>query len=507
MKIIYSSTYLHSADDIFPPSDSRLALNEYTFINIFNGLEHSYDFENYRAGHDLYQWQSTLNGYIAFVAKNKRIEVRESKPENIFLPINSKFENINFLGMNELNAISKIHSLGDRAVKAYPYGVDNAVHFELFDDLNKPPIAVIEKKYERYVPEYVYESGLITINDRNEGKVELDFFDHDFELEKHLKLKVHAGAQAYDYFVKDNRFYVSARPLSFFCISLENHEVLWELKLDWAYQVMMPFGIRPEQYGSKICIQARDEHRWALLDLDTGAVTQNVKIELSSGVLPITAHPFGMTNYKSFYCESFVFVQFSYHMLLVYDAETGKKLHEIACPNEFSFLTFVGFKSDCFYFYLRPSAGGTYVPYSGVLIIPREELLSSEPLKLELEEKGDIHHNIIPDGEYESYEVIASYDNMGDALRFIQIEVNTIVCLFSYTPYCKGTSLWKLYVNQKFNGKITVKIDRNKLKDRDDSKFDQMVSLLNEYYQEISFAPIGEKLKKPVHAQVQWEYF
>ena len=96
---------------------------------------------------------------------------------------------------------------------------------------------------------------------------------------------------------------------------------------------------------------------------------------------------------------------------------------------------------------------------------------------------------------------------MGDALRFIQIEMNTIVCLHSYTHYSQGTSLWKLYVNQKFNGKVTIKIDRDKLKDRDDRKFDQMVSLYNEYYQEISFAPIGAKLKRPVHAQVTCEYF
>jgi|SRR5690554_3969173 len=508
MKIIYSSTYLNSREDIFLPSDSRVGLNEYTFTHIFNGLEHSYDFSNYLPGYDFCKWLSIHEDGLGLIAKDRKIEISEAHAENVFMAINSRFEKIDFFGLKEFDFVGNYRILNNKVVKAYPYGDDSHIHFELYDDLTNPPIATIKDKYEGYRTYLVHKMGLVTIERFQQNKIDIDFYNDKFEHGGHKELKIIGRPEIYEFFIKDNKLYISSRPFCFFCVCLESYEVLWMLELDWCYQVMTPSGVHPENYGHYLCIQARDEGRWALVDLDTGKIVQDVNIKLSEGIYFPPQGPGCLTyGYRSFYCEGFVFVEFSTNLLVVYDAKTGRKLHEIACPNEFSFLAFMGFKSDCFYFYLKHSASAVFIPYSGVLIIPREELLSQEPLKLELEDKGDIHHNIIPDGEFESYEVVASYDNMGDALRFIQIEMNTIVCLHSYTHYSQGTSLWKLYVNQKFNGKVTIKIDRDKLKDRDDRKFDQMVSLYNEYYQEISFAPIGAKLKRPVHAQVTWEYF
>lgn len=98
MKIVYSSTYLHSSDDIFLPSDSRLALNEYTFTHIFNGLEHGYDFDNYMAGYDFCKWLNIVDNGVGLIAKNQKIEVSEAYESNVFVVINDDFESINFFG-------------------------------------------------------------------------------------------------------------------------------------------------------------------------------------------------------------------------------------------------------------------------------------------------------------------------------------------------------------------------------------------------------------------------
>lgn len=509
MKIIYSSAYSHSGHDMFPLSNPEVAINEYTYTHIFNGLEHRYDFKSYFSGHNLYRWNDDKN--IALIDNN--ISIRRGISKNAHMFIDEKFDLVTYYGKKEIYKVDGVVFFKNFLLIEYPNGVDDDIHLELYENLDDEPLYTLKGKYQGY--RQIFSCGNdILITSYSGNNISIQFYNAKLQYVTEVNLETKSEATVGVISIKEDTIYILSHPFDIFCVSLETKKIVWHtvmpwpFNIDWGQDGVGKTGLTRNHRDKQYCIQARDEGRWALVDLDTGKITQDVNIKLSEGVYFPPQGPGCLTyGYRSFYCEGFVFVEFSMDLLIIYEAKTGKKLHEIAIPNEFSFLSFMGFKSDCFYFYLIHSASAVYIPYSGILIIPREELLSQEPLKLELEDKGDIHHNIIPDGEFESYEVVASYDNMGDALRFIQIEMNTIVCLHSYTHYSQGTSLWKLYVNQKFNGKVTIKIDRDKLKDRDDRKFDQMVSLYNEYYQEISFAPIGAKLKRPVHAQVTWEYF
>lgn len=201
--------------------------------------------------------------------------------------------------------------------------------------------------------------------------------------------------------------------------------------------------------------------------------------------------------------SGYMFGYYTGAVIRVFDELTGNHVQDIEVPNEFSLAKrSPQVKGDHIYFLLSSGGGLHKVDcYGGVMVLPREELKQGFPLNIEVEDKGDISYQAIKDGKTEYYEVTASYEELGDVLRFGQIEIRLVAQKYAYNFWGNMEDNFKARLNKKFNGRIVLCVDKARLKNPDESKFDLMVKLFNEHFKEKSLAPATEK---PL--TLEWKY-
>jgi len=247
--------------------------------------------------------------------------------------------------------------------------------------------------------------------------------------------------------------------------------------------------------GDRIYLSGRDDWQWYILSADTGEILLEDSINFEDEDADLG---------RLWSHDGFLFLYLRYNVLRIMDETTGRVFQDIPIPEEF--ILSLGFYPEVIgdYIYIRLSNGGgieRMSTYGGLMILSLEELKQGFPLTIEVEDKGDISHQAIEDGKTEYYEITASYEELGDVLRFGQIEIKLVAQRFAYNHWGNLDDNWKTRINKKFDGRMVFNVDKAKLKNPDDSKFDLMVELFNKHFAEKFRAPAN---KKPL--TIEWRY-
>ena len=271
-----------------------------------------------------------------------------------------------------------------------------------------------------------------------------------------------------------------------FALDKATGETLWETEI--------PVYIRNMQLiGDRVYISSNADRSYLVICATTGEIL-------------FSKHEKGEDNAEFIWLwadSGYMFGYYTGGVIRVFDESTGNHVQDIEIPDEFSLAKrSPQIKGDYIYFFLS-SAGGLHRVdcYGGVMVLSREELKQGFPLSIEIEDKGNISYQAITDGKTEYYEITASYEELGDVLRFGQIEVRLVAQKYAYNFWGNMEDNFKARLNKKFNGRIVLNVDRARLKNPDERKFDLMVELFNEYFKENSLAPAT---KKPLI--LEWQY-
>lgn len=247
--------------------------------------------------------------------------------------------------------------------------------------------------------------------------------------------------------------------------------------------------------GNQLYLSSQRDWHWCVLCADTGDVLLHDSYVIENG----------FSKMGWLWADSgYLFLHYRYNVLRIMDEATGEIVQDVSIPEEFSLRNTSYPIVNVDYIYIRLSSGGGIAKmstYGGVMILPREELKQGFPLTIEVEDKGDISHQAIADGKTEYYEITASYEELGDVLRFGQIEIKLVAHCFAYHQLGNLDNDWKTRINKKFDGRMVFNVDKAKLKNPDDSKFDLMVELFNKHFAEKFRAPAN---KKPL--TIEWRY-
>ncbi|MBN58034.1 MAG: hypothetical protein CMI04_10075 [Oceanospirillaceae bacterium] len=298
-----------------------------------------------------------------------------------------------------------------------------------------------------------------------------------------------------DFFKYKNNFIVSAGTMTgqdhsgqLLYLDADTGATLWQRDL--------PFSIYfCTMVGDRVYLSSQCDWHWCVLCADTGDILLQ-----DSYVIKHEMDTMGWLWGDSGY----IFLSYGENILRIMDEVTGEIVQDVPIPEDFSLSnTSHPIVNDDF-IYIRLSNGGGIEKihtYGGVIILPREELKQGFPLTIEVEDKGDISHQAIADGKTEYYEITASYEELGDVLRFGQIEIKLVAHRFAYHQLGNLDNDWKTRINKKFDGRMVFNVDKAKLKNPDDSKFDLMVELFNKHFAEKFRAPAN---KKPL--TIEWRY-
>lgn len=271
-----------------------------------------------------------------------------------------------------------------------------------------------------------------------------------------------------------------------FALDKATGEMLWETEI--------PVYIRNMQLiGDRVYISSNADRSYLVVCANTGEIL-------------FSKHEKGDDSAEFIWLWSDSGYMFGYYtgaVIRVFDESTGSHVQDIEIPNGFSLAKrSPQVKGDYIYFLLSSGGGLHKVDcYGGVMVLPREELRQGFPLNIEVEDKGDISYQAIKDGKTEYYEITASYEELGDVLRFGQIEVRLVAQKYAYNFWGNMEDNFKARLNKKFNGRIVLCVDKARLKNPDESKFDLMVKLFNEHFKEKSLAPA---IEKPL--TLEWKY-
>ena len=261
------------------------------------------------------------------------------------------------------------------------------------------------------------------------------------------------------------------------------------------WQVDLPFYVNHcILIGDRIYLSSALDWNWCVLSADTGDIILQGKV-----TLPEEHNRIGWLWADSGY----LFLDYHSESLHVLDENTGELIQDIALPDEFSLSGYPEVKGDYIYFRLGTSGEiCEFNAYGGVMILSREELRQGPPWTIEVEDKGDISYQAIADGKTEYYEINASYEELGDVLRFGQIEIKLVAQRYAYNHWGNLDDNWRTRINKKFDGRIILNIDKAKLRNSDEAKFDLMVELFNKHFEKKFRAPANKK--KPL--TLSWKY-
>ena len=274
-------------------------------------------------------------------------------------------------------------------------------------------------------------------------------------------------------------------------LSSSDGEVVWELDFDC---IVDNFNL----IENRVYISSRKGHQWKVLSVADGTVLLEGEIEYPN--------PDGFNEVGGLWGNGeFLFLRIQHDTLRIMNEATGDIVQDVNIPEEFTISTASYPIVRGGYIYLGLESGGgveKFTAYGGLLIISIDELKEETPYSIVVEDKGVISHNVVADGKTEHYEIDVSYEELGDVLRFGQIEIKLVAQKYSYNRWGNLADNWRTRINEKFDGRIVLNIDKEKLSNPDEGKFDLMVKLFNDYFKEGFRAPANKK--KPL--TLSWQY-
>ena len=216
------------------------------------------------------------------------------------------------------------------------------------------------------------------------------------------------------------------------------------------------------QYQDKLCVFADGN----LVQLD--AVSGQVEFEINTG-LPDKKNVHFSRDEAYLYCISTIS-----NKVQIFSASNHEKQHEFSLPKEYSpmYRYPVGVCPNGLYI---PLTCSTFGPKDAMLVISREEIESGEPLQLNFEATPDINIECIADAEgLEHYEITISGSDLELVQRYFQVAPLELLADCANQPFPLET------MNENFNGKVIIKVDRAPLADVTEDDFDYLIDRLHE---------------------------
>ncbi|GGY54301.1 hypothetical protein GCM10011297_28990 [Bacterioplanes sanyensis] len=264
-------------------------------------------------------------------------------------------------------------------------------------------------------------------------------------------------------------------------------EILWQQHLPYLIEFF-------HLAGDRLYLSSQLHGYWCVLCAKTGDVLLQQQVEGSEDDIIRCRYlwPF----------DEYLLLHNGFDRLTVIDQASGEHLADIDMPPEFS-LSHVPPKVVDDYVYVMLGAGGEGMQfsYAGVMVLSRERLRQGPPYTVDVEPYLGVSHSVVTDGDTDYYDIQISCAELGDVLRFGQIEMRKVAQRHSYNFFGNMDKNVKQRVNKRFDGRLQLSIDRAALNNPDDSKIDLLVQLYNQHYQNGFIAPAT---RKPL--SVSWRY-
>ncbi len=491
MKIVYISDDM---DERSQPNLSSLVFAGHTYAAVITHDQLHCDYQNYFPERAMSYWLDIPDGSICQVSREKGIDDNPLRLECDVYDTN--FQPSTYFGLASSNRQGDIFNGHCLLVEAVDPGGDiysEEAVTNVYKDFNEECIAQFEGYLKRGVcsGEYyitsTFEKSLLSI-------------DKSFNLVWVKKIINESSSGQ----VKSTLY--SYKNTAVFCLgTLPNTDIKSQiLSLDSAtgetvWQADLPFYVNYcILIGDRVYLSSKDDWCWCVLSADTGEILLQDKLTPTEK----------SKNLGWLWADSgYLFLHYRYDIFRIMDEATGDILQDITLPDDFGlshFNIYPEVKNDHIYIRLGSAGGGwaKFSTYGGVMILSRDELKQGPPWNIDVEDKGDISHQAIVDGKTEYYEIHASYEELGDVLRFSQIEIKLVAQRYAYNHWGNLDDNWRTRINKKFNGRIVLCIDKEKLKNPDESKFDLMVELFNKHFEEKFRAPANKKA-----LTLEWQYF
>ncbi|WP_420589139.1 hypothetical protein [Bacterioplanoides sp.] len=249
--------------------------------------------------------------------------------------------------------------------------------------------------------------------------------------------------------------------------------------------------------GNRVYLSSKKGHQWVVLSAVDGSLLLEGQVEYTN--------PDGFNEIGGLWGNGeLLFLRIQHDTLRIMNEATGETIQDLKIPSGFTISTASYPIVRGNYIYMGLDSGGgveRFTAYGGLLIISADELKEDVPYSIVVEDKGFVSHKTIEDGEAEYYEINVSYEELGDVLRFGQIEIKLVAQKYSYNHWGNMDEDWRSRINEKFDGRIVLNIDKDKLVNPDEKKFDLMVDLFNDHFKKKFRAPAN---KKPL--VLSWKY-
>ena len=477
MKVIYLSDFLDERS--YP--ESNLVYGGYTYCLKINIDDPEYIYNGYLPDRPSGGWKQIEGENLFFVSDRSELGRVVSTSYEIY---DDKFNRSNCLQFGNV----------ERPVdqfKSYlilQQGYDDNIHQAFYKDSFEEPVAIFKgASTDRVVSEdcmlfLTWDTQVIFKIDPNLNKIWEYRFNNENRVSPGKSMFLFEG------FVLANvGGDGSSKIISLFS---NDGEVNWEQDLNY---VVDSFNL----IGNRIYISSKKGHQWVVLSAADGSLLLEGKVEYTN--------PDGFNEIGGLWGNGeFLFLRIQHDTLRIMNEATGETIQDLKVPSGFTISTASYPIVRGNYIYLGLDSGGgveRFTAYGGLLIISADELKEGVPYSIVVEDKGFVSHKTIEDGEAEYYEINVSYEELGDVLRFGQIEIKLVAQKYSYNHWGNMDEDWRSRINEKFDGRIVLNIDKDKLVNPDEKKFDLMVDLFNDHFKKKFRAPAN---KKPL--VLSWKY-
>ena len=472
MNIIYLSGY---ADERSIPNESALVYGGHTYCVKFENNSSSYLYEGYLPEYQFYKWLRSGDSFVGFWSERASIGLSS----NSIRIYGTSFLSEEYHGVNKINNGISIELNG--SVIMNERISRRMSKTRSYSDLNE------DFEYEAdfgIVSSYVYDKSVISLG---VNPVAVRKIDDRLNIYWEKLYQNGAGGLSKIYQYKDSSIVslgeTGRHSGKSQIVSLHNDigEENWLECFDYVIEHCILLDDRVYLSGSK---------SWTVIDAGSGST-------LLYGTVSGDDDKFGALWSDG----KFLYIPLGISKLRIMDFDSGNTLHDIEIP--YPFVMEDGYpKTEGQYIYYGLSVFGIeYLnTFSGLLTFSKEDVISSNNLSIEVEEKSGVNCRLVENNDLEYYEIAASCEEMGDVLRFTQIEVMTYAQINTYNIWGNMDDDYKDRVNKKFNGDIVVKVDRSKLKNPMEDKLDLMVELLNKHFEEYKAPGSGRSV------EVSWEW-
>lgn len=489
MKILHISD---KSDEGAQPGSESLVFRGHTYAAVITGDQLSYDYHHYFPERAMSSWLDTPNGSVCQISKEKGIEGIALDLECDVYDV--EFQPSTYFGLSSTNRRGNMfngYCLLPECTDSSASVFDREYVTNAYNDFNEKPIA----QFEGYLGCGVWFDGYYVaslISDELIIAIDSDFnmvWKRKF-LNKDIGCTVSKLFQ-YSSITIARLGQLPGTDIKSQIISLDTKtgNTVWKIDL--------PFYVNHcTLIGDRIYISSQKEGCWCVLNADSGEILLQDEVVLTEEDQPV-----GWLWADSGY----LFFFYQHNLLRVMDEANGKIIQDINIPKGFGLTSrfYPEVRDNYIYFRLVASGGiEKFSTYGGIMILSREELRQGPPWTIEVEDKGDISYQAIVGGKTEYYEINASYEELGDVLRFGQIEIKLVAQRYAYNHWGNLDDNWKTRINKKFDGRIVLNIDKAKLRNPDEAKFDLMVELFNKHFEKKFRAPANKK--KPL--TLIWKY-